>query len=260
MDYVRPIDFAAFKPSEFHSQRIADRSTGIESCTVLFTRVPPGTGTTGGLHIHPADQFYYILAGDMNVQLGAYQYTAGPGMLVWIPAGVPHWNWNAGSKDELHFELIVPAAPAGHALAHRVSVPGLSPAPAPADLAARHVRPLDPSKFAPGRFSTVTMADRTSGSEHCRINIARVPPDTGGPQLHVHTFDQFYFVISGTMRLRIGLEQYAAGPNSLVVLPAGMPHSNWNDGPEVEEHIAVLVPENSPGTPVSIPVKLDPGQ
>ena len=58
MQYVRAVDFGAFPAAAFHSQRIADASNGLDSCICLCTRVPPGTGTTSGLHIHPSDQLY----------------------------------------------------------------------------------------------------------------------------------------------------------------------------------------------------------
>jgi len=41
----------------------------------------------------------------------------------------------------------------------------------------------------------------------------------------------------------IGLEHHSVGPNSLVVLPAGMPHRNWNASAEVEYHLNLRVPE-----------------
>ena len=62
-------------------------------------------------HIHTSDQFYYILQGEMNLELAGRHYTAGPNSLVWIPAGAPHRNWNTGTEDDIHFELIVPAEP-----------------------------------------------------------------------------------------------------------------------------------------------------
>jgi mannose-6-phosphate isomerase-like protein (cupin superfamily) len=70
-----------------------------------------------------------------------------------------------------------------------------------------------------------------------------VPPGQGGPGLHVHAFDQFYFVLSGRMSLQVGRDTHVVEPNSYVVLPAGTPHRNWNEGPEVERHLAILVPE-----------------
>ena len=61
MRYVRPVDLNAFSPTEFHSQIIARQEDGTESAVCVLTRVPPGTGTTAGLHVHTADQMYYIL-------------------------------------------------------------------------------------------------------------------------------------------------------------------------------------------------------
>ena len=70
MQYVRSVDFSAFPPGAFHSQRLADVSTGLDSCLCLSTRVPPGTGTTSGLHTHPSDQLYYVLRGTMHARVG----------------------------------------------------------------------------------------------------------------------------------------------------------------------------------------------
>src|SRR5579884_944824 len=118
-----------------------------------------------------------------------------------------------------------------------------------------YIRQTDLSKFDMSRrFPTVPLIDRSMGSEHCRMYLAKVPAGGGGRDLHIHAFDQFYFIISGTMKLQIGTEQHTAGPLSLVVLPAGVPHKNWNEGPEEEMHIALLVPEPEPGTVADVPV------
>jgi quercetin dioxygenase-like cupin family protein len=239
IQYVRPVDFAAFKPDEFHSQFIADSRSGVVSCLLICTRVPPSKGTSAGLHVHVADQFYYILRGQMQVQIGSAQYTADPGSLVFIPAGAPHWNWNQGNEDEVHVELIVPAPSHGQPTVYAVQVPSLTAAPAEDGY---YVRPLDEAGFDPTSFSAVKLAGRETGSRACRINVVQVPAGKGTP-LHVHAFDQFYYVLSGTMSLQVGSETQTAGPNSYVLLPAGTPHRNWNEGPEMERHLAVLVPE-----------------
>jgi mannose-6-phosphate isomerase-like protein (cupin superfamily) len=239
IQYVRPVDFAAFKPDEFHSQFIADSRSGVDSCLLICTRVPPGKGTSAGLHVHVADQFYYILRGQMQVQIGSAQYTADPGSLVFIPAGAPHWNWNQGNEDEVHVELIVPAPSHGQPNVYVVQVPSLTAAPAEDGY---YIRPLDESGFDPTSFSAVKLAGRETGSRACRINVVQVPPGKGTP-LHVHAFDQFYYILSGTMSLQVGSETRTAGPNSYVLLPAGTPHRNWNEGPAMERHLAVLVPE-----------------
>jgi quercetin dioxygenase-like cupin family protein len=258
MEYVRPVDFTAFKPAEFHSQRIADRGSGLESCICICTRVPPGAGTTGGLHTHPADQFYYILTGTMHAEIDGRQFTAVPGDLVFIPAGTPHWNWNSGAEDEVHFELIVPSPPPGEPIAARIAAAdGGRPGPT-AERGSGLVVSLDPGGFAAERFSQITLRSRANGSHYCRFMVARVPAGGSGPPLHVHTFDQIYYVIKGTMQLEIGLRRYTAAPHTLVVLPAGMPHRNWNEGPDEEMHINLQVPEATPGEPADLQVHFTP--
>jgi len=62
----------------------------------------------------------------------------------------------------------------------------------------------------------------------------------------VHRVDQVYFIMQGEMTLQIGFEEYKAGPNTLVILPAGMPHRNWNATSEPEYHINLRLPEPLP--------------
>jgi mannose-6-phosphate isomerase-like protein (cupin superfamily) len=237
MQYVRAVDSGAFPPAAFHSQRLADASTGLDSCVCLCTRVPPGTGTTAGMHTHPSDQLYYVLTGTMHARVGDRTYVVSPGSLVIIPAGTPHWNWNEGTQDEVHFELIVPALATGEPMLTRVDDT------ASAAVGIEVVRPLDHSQFDDSRFSQVVLADRSSGLSTLSLGVFRVPPGNRGPGRHAHRFDQIYFIISGQMELELGFERYSVGSNTLVVIPAGMPHRNWNDGAEVEYHLNLRVPE-----------------
>ena len=241
MRYVRPVDFQAFPAAAFHSQRLADASTGLDSCICICTRVPPGTGTTSGLHTHPVDQVYYVLTGTMHAQVADNTYVVGPETLVIIAAGTPHWNWNEGTEDEIHFELIVPPPPANEALVTPVADrSSASPSKVPS---IEPVRRLDHERFNPDRFSQVVLAERTSGLASLGLGVFRVPPGGEGPGLHMHRFDQIYYVYRGVMDLEIGFERYSVVPNTLVTIPAGMPHRNWNSGREAEYHLNLRVPE-----------------
>jgi quercetin dioxygenase-like cupin family protein len=252
MQYVRAVDFAAFPANAFHSQRLADASTGLDSCICLSTRVPPGTGTTSGLHTHPSDQLYYVLRGRMHARVGDATYVVEPGHLVIIPAGTPHWNWNEGADDELHFELIVPPPPAGSPL-----VTALSSAPDHSRVEIEVVRPLDEAKFDRNRFSQVVLADRSTGLKTLSLGVFRVPPGGQSPGLHAHRFDQIYYQISGQMELEIGFERHTVHPDTLVVIPAGMPHRNWNGSSEPEYHLNLRVPEPlEPDVQWDVPVRL----
>jgi hypothetical protein len=56
------------------------------------------------------DEFSYVLAGRVGVQIGDEVTEAGPGELVAKPRGVPHAFWNAGDEEARLLELISPAA------------------------------------------------------------------------------------------------------------------------------------------------------
>lgn len=252
MRYVQQVDFAAFPPDAFETQRLADARTGLDSCICLCTRVPPGKGTTAGLHTHSVDQLYYVLSGRMHARIGDTTYEVEPESLVIIPAGTPHWNWNEGTADEVHFELIVPPPGPGEPLLTPVA-DGSASGAVPTEL----VRRLDHARFNQERFSQIILADRATGVNTLSLGVFRVPPGGQGPGLHMHRFDQIYYVYRGTMELEIGFERYSVGPHSLVTIPAGMPHRNWNAGAEPEYHLNLRVPEPSgEGVIWDIPVTL----
>jgi uncharacterized RmlC-like cupin family protein len=45
----------------------------------------------------------------MNLEIEGAQYEAGPGTLVFFPAGVPHRNWNGGGEPTVHLAFNAPA-------------------------------------------------------------------------------------------------------------------------------------------------------
>ena len=85
---------------------------------------PPGTGMPL-LHLHRSyEEGFYVLAGEVQFQLGPDEVYAGPGSAILIPAGVPHCFRNAGSDDVRW--LVVTAPPAAVTLIEQVAtvVPG----------------------------------------------------------------------------------------------------------------------------------------
>jgi quercetin dioxygenase-like cupin family protein len=62
------------------------------------------------VHTHRnEDEYSYVLAGRVGVQLGDDVVEAGPGELVFKPRGVPHAFWNAGDEPARLLEIISPA-------------------------------------------------------------------------------------------------------------------------------------------------------
>lgn len=51
---------------------------------------------------------------------------------------------------------------------------------------------------------------------------------TGGAPLHVHTReDEYFYVVEGTLSVRLGEDRFRAGPRSFVFLPRNVPHE-WD--------------------------------
>jgi mannose-6-phosphate isomerase-like protein (cupin superfamily) len=207
-------------------------------------------GCGPGLHYHHSDQFYFLINGRINLQLGTEQHIVEAGSLVFIPAGVAHRNWNDGPGAENHFEMIIPTPMPGTPLAFMVDSPDDVPEEARSSQQGYVLR-VDDSRFAeplPG-FRLQALADPGSGSLHAVINYAEVDPGKAGPGMHIHKFDQYYCVLEGEMTVEVALQKHVVGPGTLVVLPAGVPHCQYNAGEATERHLVVLAPCPLPGEP-----------
>jgi mannose-6-phosphate isomerase-like protein (cupin superfamily) len=100
------------------------------------------------------------------------------------------------------------------------------------------------------------LLDRDSGATSCSVNCIKTPPGEGSPAgMHTHSVDQLFYILSGTMSLDIAGESHLAGPGTLVVFPAGVPHRNWNGGVEATVHLAFNSPLPELGAPFARPVK-----
>jgi mannose-6-phosphate isomerase-like protein (cupin superfamily) len=237
MDYLRNVDFDAYERVGYEAQYLYNG----ESCIVVGSNVPAGA-TAPPNHVHPVDQLYYVVTGEMQVLLGTESFVAGPETLVYIPAGTPHHNWNEGDVDEFHFEVLAPGP-----LPNQILM-------TPTDATDAGGRPYQVRRLADAEveeplagFRMQRLLRRADASDHMSLYIGSVEPGAGGPNTHVHAFDQFYFVLEGVMTVEVGLERFAAGPHTLVVLPAGVPHRQFNEGTETERHITLLAPEPLPG-------------
>ena len=103
---------------------------------------------------------------------------------------------------------------------------------------------------------TQVMLDHDSGATTCSVNCIKTPPGDGSPAgMHTHVVDQLFYILGGTMSLEIEGQPYTAGPGTLVVFPAGVPHRNWNGGAEPTIHLAFNTPLPSPDEPFARPVE-----
>ena len=235
MRYVRPIDFDTAEITGANGYKGKILYSG-ESCVLIATQVPPGARGPRN-HIHPQDQLYYVIDGEVTLKLGNEVRTASTGSAVFIPAGVPHHNWNDGDTPEMHLEVLAPG---------NVGLqPGIqfTESAESGGLPFAVVSPTNRTIQLDGGMKMAPLVSRRSGSNSALIYQADLPAGGVGPDLHIHEFDQFYLILEGTLGVQVGFTEYTVSPRHLVVLPAGVPHKQWNAGDGVERHITIITPE-----------------
>jgi mannose-6-phosphate isomerase-like protein (cupin superfamily) len=249
MRCVIPVDLASF-PAGTHTQTLAGPQTGF-ACYVLVSRSEPAPPPSE-LSTLRADHLYFAVSGQLSLQLAEHELTVEPGTLVRVPGGAQHYAWNQGHDDAVYLEIIAPAL-SWHELTAEASPR------APVDLA-QLVQKDTRSKVEVSKagFDYKFLANRALGSKDVAINIATVQPGHQGPDYHIHTFDQFYFVLRGELTIDVGFERFEAGPLSLVVLPAGIIHRQRNEGREAEEHLSIITPEPAPNRRLDHQIAMPP--
>lgn len=72
--------------------------------------------------------------------------------------------------------------------------------------------------------------------EHPIAPGALVPP-------HVHTNeDEYSYILEGQVGVRIGEQEFTAGPGTYVLKPRGIPHTFWNAGPSPARLMEIICP------------------
>ena len=248
MDFVRSLDQEKSFDTGFPGYTVQILAQQ-ESSLFLASTIQEG-GRGPELHYHESDQIYFLLRGNMTVRLVDEVHRITPGTLVHIPAGLPHCNWNEGPGPETHLEAIIPMPSFGQDVAHIIDTPSDVP-PEHRTTQPGTVTSIDPDQLAeplPG-FRMAPLVDPGMGVDRMTINYAEVEPGNSGPGVHVHRFDQFYFILEGEFTVDVGLDHHVIGPDNLVRLPAGVPHSNKNAADVTEKHLAILTPSPTEDAP-----------
>jgi quercetin dioxygenase-like cupin family protein len=117
----------------------------------------------------------------------------------------------------------------------------------------KYVRTVDFAAIKKSRGDkrlTQNLFDHTSGAKTCTVHCIKTPAGGGSPAgMHVHDFDQIFYILSGTMSVEIEGEQYDCSPGSLIIFPAGVRHRNWNGSNEPTLHLAFNTPLPDPNVP-----------
>jgi mannose-6-phosphate isomerase-like protein (cupin superfamily) len=103
-----------------------------------------------------------------------------------------------------------------------------------------HVSKIDPSSAqTPGPyqkhsigFRRAAYVDRTVGSVHMGVGICFLEPN-GVIEPHLHSFEESFYILEGTVLVRIGEKDYALSPGHFGLISTGVPHAwrNISDRP-----------------------------
>jgi len=85
VQFIRPFDDANAFDTGFPGYR-AQVLSHLESAVMINSHIEKG-GCGPGLHYHHVDQLYFLLRGQMTLQLGTTERNIDAGTLVIIPAG-----------------------------------------------------------------------------------------------------------------------------------------------------------------------------
>lgn len=255
--YINPFDEAQAAETpvpKYTAQILSDHPTG------LFMGIFLEEGGCGpGLHYHHGDQLYFLTQGAVQITFYDKTYEVKAGGLIFIPAGVPHCNWNSGAGTEVHLEMQFPSP-------HRFRLLGY-PVDKPEDVPdewktsrqpyIRQVEDGSMTEVAPG-MKVQPLADPSSGSNYVQVYYADELSRDNLSATHISECDQYYLVLEGEMTVEAALQKHHATAWSLVVLPAGVPYRKYNAGRNALKYVSISTPPKALNSVSEICVSIEP--
>jgi mannose-6-phosphate isomerase-like protein (cupin superfamily) len=239
---IRSVDLSKPLGKTAASQILGGPTNGSDNAYLIYTRTPSGAHGPAMFSL-PVDDYYVVLSGKLNVQIGTDKFVVGPMAGAFIPANTPHEVWNADAEPEAHLEVITSAHPDKDLSRNLMSM--IKPAqPTKVDNAASYIRQIQVPAVAdlkPG-LNRQVYTNRAKGSP-VTVALDSTSPGSGGPKPHVHRFEQVYFMVDGETTVMYGLDYPIAKKGDIVILPTGVIHTNTNKSSAIERHITLLLPE-----------------
>lgn len=255
--YIHTLDEARAAETpvpKYTAQILSDHPTG------LFMGIFLEEGGCGpGLHYHHGDQLYFLTQGAVQITFYDKTYDVKAGGLIFIPAGVPHCNWNSGAGTEVHLEMQFPSP-------HRFRLLGY-PVDKPDDVPDEwktgrqpYIRQVEDDKtteIAAG-VKVQPLAEPSSGSNYARVYYAEETSRRELSPTLISESDRYYLVLEGEMTVEAALQKHVAQANTFVVLPAGVPGRQYNAGKGAVKYVSVTTPPLVTGAQEGVAVSVNP--
>ena len=201
-----------------------------------FRYAPGEQGPPRHVHRRHSDAFY-VLEGELTIELADEVLRAGPGTMAVAPAGLVHTFRNEGSGDARFLNIHAPSM--GFPDHMKGRKPDFDQFDPPADGG----RPASDGVFRPpgegdsvaaGASGALFKAEGGDTGGAFSLTETTVAPGFSGPVPHRHrsTVDSFY-VLEGTLTVQLDGRAVEAGPGSYALVAPGTVHtfSNASDRP-----------------------------
>jgi quercetin dioxygenase-like cupin family protein len=257
MHFVSKIDRASAQTPQLYQ----DHSAGFRRATYVdraIGSVHMGTGICyleahGHIepHVHSFEESFYLLDGKITVQLGEKIHTLHTGRYGLISTGVKHVFRNESDEPARWLEMQSPQPRAlqygrdTFFVADDVTTPASSsPTPGYFD-ESQLPRPGEPSQmegFNPTTGVAIKMfVDRSFGAIHQSLFLIQYQPGAK-IDLHDHTFEESYFIVSGHVRATADGQIHDLGAGDVIWTGVGCIHSFANIGNEPVRWIETQAP------------------
>lgn len=221
----------------------------------VFSEIRFGPGNEGPrAHIHEThSDAFYVLAGELTVRLGADEHQLPAGGFVLIPPGVVHTVRNRSGGEVVMLNVHAPGAGFDSYMragrdGDRAARDAFDQHEPPADGGrsagdAKLVPPGDGEELALGPSRSVFKATGDDGDGHLSLSEGTLAPGFPGPVPHLHrTFADSFYVLEGTLALRVGAETLEAGPGTCALVPPGVVHTFSNPSSEPVRILNLMAP------------------
>ena len=229
--------------------------------------VQPGGGPPPHVHSRE-DELFYILEGEMDLEVAGQRVTGGPGTLAYLPRGVAHRFGNSSTAPARMLGLITPPEFAGflRQAAKLADRPDFHPSRLSglADEYGVSFGAESASIGPDGRTPVVSVA----GDGECvsvdgadavvKLTAAQtagalgaydlIVPPAGSPAAHVHDgCDELFYVLDGEFVFRVDGTDLYTRTGSTVFVPRGAVHQFRNVGVSAGRLYSVVTPGGSEG-------------
>lgn len=104
------------------------------------------------------------------------------------------------------------------------------------------LRPVDLSPFNGPQSSEILAGPDAGGIESAFLIYTRLAANAKPTGLYTLPGDHTYLVLSGRLNVQLGIDRFVAEPETLIFVPAGVPHQIWNDGGSPVSEFEVVTP------------------